>query len=187
MLRKRWENAPEAAVQVEASNHPLLRLRGVVVSKLGKGRARTLSCEHRGVERKRTAVDVSKLLMVASRPEVVCDSWIRPRGTCLLLGRCCRCPACPSDCISLGGSRCWVTVSLPQDLDCFSGLVGFLQCPICIALRTARDSGSSLSGRMRQPHPRPIQPRWYSLWRFAEEFTEPSPSQIDKSHRNRTK
>ena len=34
--------SPEAAVQAEASNHPLLlRLRGVVMSELGKGRART--------------------------------------------------------------------------------------------------------------------------------------------------
>ena len=40
---------PEAAVQAEASNHPLLlRLRGAVVSELGKGRARP--CQVRIVE-----------------------------------------------------------------------------------------------------------------------------------------
>ena len=41
--------SPGAAVQAEASNHPLLlRLRGVVVSELGKGRARP--CQVRAVE-----------------------------------------------------------------------------------------------------------------------------------------
>ena len=49
MLYKRWGLAPGAAVQAEVSNHPLLlRLRGVVVSELGKGRAGP--CQVRAVE-----------------------------------------------------------------------------------------------------------------------------------------
>ena len=49
MLYERWGVARGAAVQAEASNHPLLlRSRGAVVSELGRGRA--AHCQVRAVE-----------------------------------------------------------------------------------------------------------------------------------------